>query len=307
MKSDIRFLVLDVDGTLTDGKIYMGSTGETFKVFDIKDGCGIAVLLPKINIEPIIITARESQIVKNRCGELGIKYLVQGEKNKLEALNKIISEYNTKYSTSYSLLNCAYMGDDIIDLPCMNAIKESNGLVACPADAVTEVKSVCNYICTKKAGTGAVREFIEWLGISNSEYEIHDRINKALLYLQNLAIETLHEGKYEVDSDFYYSVQGCNMKKNSECQFESHKKYVNIQLMVEGSEIMEVADITRLSLKTEYDDEKDIMFWDEPTTCSRVTLQSKDYIILYPEHAYRVCVVGGAQSRVYKIIGKVKI
>lgn len=163
MKSDIRFLVLDVDGTLTDGKIYMGATGETFKVFDIKDGCGIAVLLPKINIEPIIITARESQIVKNRCEELGIKYLVQGEKNKLEALNKIISEYNTKYSTNYSLVNCAYMGDDIIDLPCINAIKNAGGIASCPADAVEEVKSVCSYISKKNAGAGAVRDIIDWL------------------------------------------------------------------------------------------------------------------------------------------------
>ena len=128
MKSDIRFLVLDVDGTLTDGKIYMGSTGETFKVFDIKDGCGIAVLLPKRNIEPIII-----------------------------------SEYNTKYSTNYSLLNCAYMGDDIIDLPCMNAIKNAGGIASCPADAVEEVKSVCSYISKKNAGAGAVRDIIDWL------------------------------------------------------------------------------------------------------------------------------------------------
>lgn len=69
---DIKFLVLDVDGTLTDGKIYMGPDSELFKAFDIKDGCGIAVLLPKLGITPIVITARESRIVAKRCQELGI-------------------------------------------------------------------------------------------------------------------------------------------------------------------------------------------------------------------------------------------
>ncbi len=162
---DIRFLVMDVDGTLTDGKIYMGQTCELFKAFDIKDGCGIAVLLPDMNIEPVVITARDSDIVKNRCKELGIKLLVQKSKDKLSSLNQIITDYNEKNSTAYTLKNCAYMGDDIIDLPSMRAIKEAGGLVACPADAIDEVKSFCDFVSRKNGGNGAVRELIEELKI----------------------------------------------------------------------------------------------------------------------------------------------
>lgn len=160
---NIRFLVMDVDGTLTDGKIYMGQSGELLKAFDIKDGCGIAVMLPKMNIEPVVVTARESEIVKNRCCELGIKLLVQNSKDKLSSLNEIIAEYNEKNNTVYGLENCAYMGDDIVDLPTMEAVKNAGGIVACPVDAVEAVKAICDFVCTKNGGNGAVREFIEWL------------------------------------------------------------------------------------------------------------------------------------------------
>lgn len=165
---NIRFLVMDVDGTLTDGKIYMGQSDELFKAFDIKDGCGIAVLLPKMNIEPVIITARESEIVRNRSKELGIKLLVQNSKDKLSSLNQIIAEYNEKNNTVYTLENCAYMGDDIVDLTTMRAIKIAGGIASCPADAVEAVKDICEFVCTKKGGNGAVREFIEWLVNKNN-------------------------------------------------------------------------------------------------------------------------------------------
>ena len=68
----IRYLIMDVDGTLTDGKIYMGAAGEVMKAFDIKDGCGIKDILPRCYITPIIITARESKILTNRCDVITI-------------------------------------------------------------------------------------------------------------------------------------------------------------------------------------------------------------------------------------------
>ena len=74
----IKYLVMDVDGTLTDGKVYMGNQGEVFKAFSIKDGCGIHDILPKCKIEPIIVTGRKSKIVELRCQELGITKLFQG-------------------------------------------------------------------------------------------------------------------------------------------------------------------------------------------------------------------------------------
>ena len=72
MKKKIKLLVLDVDGTLTDGKIYIGPEGEAVKAFDVKDGYALAVLLPKMGIEPLVITGRKSEIVGKRCLELGI-------------------------------------------------------------------------------------------------------------------------------------------------------------------------------------------------------------------------------------------
>ena len=159
----IRFLIMDVDGTLTDGKIYMGDNGELFKVFDIKDGCGIKDILPQYNIIPVIITARESGILEHRCKELGIDYLYQGIRNKKEKLNEIIDEISKKDEYVYTLSNCAYIGDDILDLQCMMPIKHEKGAVGCPLDAVPEVSAIADFVSEKCGGNGAVREFIEWL------------------------------------------------------------------------------------------------------------------------------------------------
>ena len=82
----IKLLVMDVDGTLTDGHIYMGPDGEVMKAFDVKDGYGIAHILPRYGIIPVIITGRRSQIVERRCAELGITELYQGVGDKLERL-----------------------------------------------------------------------------------------------------------------------------------------------------------------------------------------------------------------------------
>lgn len=304
---DIRFLVMDVDGTLTDGKIYMGQAGELFKAFDIKDGCGIVVILPKMNIEPVIITARKSEIIKNRCKELGIKFLVQNSKDKLSSLKQIIADYNGKNNTAYTLKNCAYMGDDIVDLPTMEAIKNSGGLAVCPNDAIEDVIKVCNFVCTKAAGKGAVREFIEWLRKTEINSDMQERVNDALSYLKNIDANNLREGKTEVDSDFYYTVQRYKTRSVSECKFESHKKYVDIQILLEGSEIMDLADISRLTQKEDYDSEKDVMFWNESKSYTRTTLRQGDYIILYPEMAHRGAVNLSEEDVVTKIVGKVKI
>ncbi len=153
-KSHIRFLVMDVDGTLTDGKIYMADSGELFKAFDVKDGCGIHDILPKHDIVQVIITARESKILTNRCNELDITQVYQSCRDKLTKLNEV---------TGGELQTVAYIGDDILDLQCMEPVKEAGGVVGCPADAVDAVKEIADYVCDLNGGNGAVREFIEWL------------------------------------------------------------------------------------------------------------------------------------------------
>lgn len=155
--SKIRFLVMDVDGTLTDGKIYMGANGEVMKVFNIKDGAGIHDILIPNGIIPVIITGRKSDIVKMRCKELGINEVYQGVSNKAEQLNNLL----VKNSIGFD--GVAYIGDDINDLPCMNLVKQGGGLIGCPADAVNEVKQNSDYVSSKNGGDGAVREFIEYI------------------------------------------------------------------------------------------------------------------------------------------------
>lgn len=150
----IKLFVMDVDGTLTDGKIYMAPSGEAMKAFNIKDGCGIHDLLVPAGIIPIIITSRKSDIVMNRCKEIGIKEIYQGVRNKLDKLKEI---------TGMDLAEVAYIGDDINDLECMNYVINGGGIVGCPMDAVERVRTLANYIAPHNGGDGAVRDFIEWL------------------------------------------------------------------------------------------------------------------------------------------------
>lgn len=157
----IKYLVMDVDGTLTDGKIYMGNDGEMMKAFDIKDGCGIHDILIPAGISPVIITGRSSKILENRCKELGITNLHQGIRNKIEKLLTITTDLST----------VAYIGDDINDLSCMEPIKETGGLVGCPADAVQKVIDLADFVSKRNGGNGAVREFIEWIVENNSSHK----------------------------------------------------------------------------------------------------------------------------------------
>ena len=150
---NIKYLVMDVDGTLTDGKIYMGNDGEMMKAFSIKDGYGIHDIAMKAGIIPVIITGRISQIVLNRCNELGIKEIHQGISNKIEKL----------LSFTTDLSKVAYIGDDLNDLSCMIPVKEAGGVVGCPHDAVRKVIELADFVTEHNGGDGAVRDFIEWL------------------------------------------------------------------------------------------------------------------------------------------------
>lgn len=151
MSSKIKLLVMDVDGTLTDGKINIGPSGELFKSFNIKDGYAIGELLPLHGIIPAIITGRTSPIVSHRAQELHITELHQGKHDKLGTLEAIMAKYGLSGE------NVAYIGDDLLDLACMRVC----GVVGCPADACRQVKEVSHFVCRSKGGEGAVREFVE--------------------------------------------------------------------------------------------------------------------------------------------------
>lgn len=149
----IKLLVMDVDGTLTDGQIFISNQGECMKGFDVKDGYGIKHLLPQAGISSAIITGRTSQIVQQRVNELSISYLYQGISDKDLAIRELKEQLELEWE------NIAYIGDDLNDLPAMKLA----GYTACPADAVKEVKDTCHYICNATGGHGAVRELIEWI------------------------------------------------------------------------------------------------------------------------------------------------
>jgi 3-deoxy-D-manno-octulosonate 8-phosphate phosphatase (KDO 8-P phosphatase) len=156
----ITFVVLDVDGTMTDGGVYIDNNGVESKKFNIKDGAGI-LLAQSAGIEFMILTGRSSACVERRANELHIKYVVQGIQQKDEYLKEFAVYHNLQPE------NIAYIGDDLNDVPALRYA----GVPACPADAADEVKAYCDYVLTKKGGEGAVREFVELLLKDRSLWE----------------------------------------------------------------------------------------------------------------------------------------
>lgn len=148
----MKLLILDVDGTLTDGTICIGEHGELFKQFYCRDGL-ILIALPRIGITPVIITARQSHILSRRAEELGISEIHQNVKEK----EKLISQLCEKYQVA--LDEIAYIGDDLNDYKFMSQC----GLKMCPGDAVEKIKDICDYMSPLPGGHGAVRDCVEFM------------------------------------------------------------------------------------------------------------------------------------------------
>lgn len=156
----IKLIVLDVDGTLTDGGIYYDAQGNELKRFDVKDGLGIKVGIAA-GLEFAIITGRVSPMVERRAGELGIRHLVQGAQKKHEMLHKLI------VSNGIAADEVCYIGDDWNDMQCMEVV----GVKMCPADAVPEIRRLCDYVAQSNGGHGAVRDCLEELLRKRSQWE----------------------------------------------------------------------------------------------------------------------------------------
>lgn len=157
----VKLLVLDVDGVLTNGQVFIGETGkESMKTFDIQDGLGIK-LLEKIGIPTAIITGRSSKMVLARCDELGIKHVHMGVENKAAALEKILQSLGLHSS------DCAVMGDDWPDFQMM----KSAGLRICPAQGHDAVKESAHFVTTRSGGNGAVREVCDLILRAQNRYE----------------------------------------------------------------------------------------------------------------------------------------
>ncbi len=149
----IELIVLDVDGTLTDGKIIYTSNGDELKNFDVKDGLAIATWTKKLGKKVAIITGRTSKLVEKRASDLSITHLYQGIHNKDEILAQILQEENLNWN------QVATIGDDLNDFK----MSKKAGISFAPNDASTYLKEIVNIVCSKNGGDGAVREMIEYI------------------------------------------------------------------------------------------------------------------------------------------------
>lgn len=148
----IELILLDVDGTLSDGKIYYGDKGEEYKVFDVKDGLGLRVW-KKLGKKSAIITGRKSSIVEKRAKELGIDDVFMGVEDKAE----VVKTLQEKYALGKEQIAC--IGDDYNDLPMF----KKSGLKFSPSNAIEAIKNNADVVLSNKGGDGAVREMIEYL------------------------------------------------------------------------------------------------------------------------------------------------
>lgn len=156
----VRLVALDVDGTLTDGRIHIGPEGEAMKSFSVRDGFGLT-LLREAGLKLAIITARESSIVRRRAAELSIGDVVQGARDKAHALAALCAAHELELS------QCAFVGDDWPDLPAM-AIA---GLAAAVGDADAEVRRRAHWVASVGGGRGAVREFAQFLLLARGQWQ----------------------------------------------------------------------------------------------------------------------------------------
>ena len=148
--ANIRLLLVDVDGVLTDGKLYYGNAGEELKAFNIQDGLGIK-LLKTAGIEVGIITGRVSKLLERRAKELGIHPVIQGREDKLQALDEL--------GDQYARHEIAFVGDDLPDMAVISAV----GLGLCVASANAAVVDCADWQTKAPGGSGAIREVAEML------------------------------------------------------------------------------------------------------------------------------------------------
>ncbi|MCA1829186.1 MAG: HAD hydrolase family protein [Myxococcales bacterium] len=149
----IRLVVLDVDGTMTDGRLYYGAEGEAMKAFDVRDGHGLRLLQMYAGVKLAVLTGRRADLVMQRCRELSIELVVGHSRAKGAAIEQIAID------AGVPLAEAAFMGDDVNDLPALRKVAFS----CAPADAAPEVLREVDWVSRRQAGRGAVRELCEIL------------------------------------------------------------------------------------------------------------------------------------------------
>jgi 3-deoxy-D-manno-octulosonate 8-phosphate phosphatase (KDO 8-P phosphatase) len=158
--SSVRLMIFDVDGILTDGSLHYGPDGEVIKTFNVLDGHGIK-LLQQSGVATAIISARKSEIVARRAGDLGIQHLFQGVHDKRAAFEQLLAQ------TGIAASACGFIGDDVIDLPILSRIV----FAASVPNAHPEVKARVHYITQAQGGRGAARELCDFIMRAQGSYE----------------------------------------------------------------------------------------------------------------------------------------
>jgi 3-deoxy-D-manno-octulosonate 8-phosphate phosphatase (KDO 8-P phosphatase) len=146
----VKLAIFDVDGVMTDGTLYIGPQGESFKAFNILDGHGVK-MLQSAGVATAIISGRASEAVAWRAKELAIAHVVQGASDKVAEFDRLLA------SLALAPEACAFVGDDLPDLPVMTRC----GLAVAVANAADGVKAAAHYVTRASGGRGAVREFCE--------------------------------------------------------------------------------------------------------------------------------------------------
>ncbi len=157
----VRLAVFDIDGVMTDGRLYRDDAGQEIKAFYSRDGLGLKAIM-RYDIQVAALTARDSRLVRKRMSELGIEHLIQGRHDKGVALAELLDE------TGVAAEHTAYMGDDLVDWP---ALKTAH-LKCCPLDADAWIAGQCDYVAAHAGGRGAVRDLCELL------LEAHGRLSE---------------------------------------------------------------------------------------------------------------------------------
>lgn len=158
----IELMVFDVDGVLTDGKLYFGVNGEALKAFHVLDGTGLKAL-SAAGIVIAVMSGRESPITLRRCAELGIRHVAQGIVDKGAAFDTM------RHALGKTAEVCGYMGDDEIDLPVMQRV----GFAATVPNAADGVAEFAHWVSRREGGAGAVREVCDLLIAARARHRLH--------------------------------------------------------------------------------------------------------------------------------------
>ncbi|OOG27816.1 phenylphosphate carboxylase subunit delta [Thioalkalivibrio denitrificans] len=148
----IRLVLFDVDGVLTDGSLFLGDGGEQYKAFNSKDGHGMRMLVES-GVQVGILTGRTSDVVTHRMRDLGIDLVIQGRRDKLDALGGLLDQAGVNEAAT------AFVGDDVVDLPVMRRV----GLAIAVADAHPVVRQQAHWVTALPGGRGAAREVCEFI------------------------------------------------------------------------------------------------------------------------------------------------